>query len=436
MLNDYKVGKLMDQQLLKELREKFSFLSFDPDYGERLFFDNSGGSLRLKEAIKVKEKIDLLPDCPERYHQRATDLNDMMDKCKNDVLSVMFGAESGSLITDLTASQAMFKMVSTIIENVEGTNAVTTNIEHPSAYDSLEFYCQKNNKEFRVAKANVNTGFVDPEAIADKIDENTILLSVIASSNISGNIMDLEEMIKAARKKKPDLYIIVDAVQHMPHGTLHVEKLGIDGANFAPYKFMASRGIGFAYVSDRLSKLPHQKLLAKDDREWELGSPTPSLFASMSAVIDYVCWLGSYDSIGEMSRREKYLKGMKKIVLHERALLHRLLEGSDQIEGLRYMKNVKVFADDPDLTKRDLIVAMGIQGIDDEQLRKDYQDRGITVYERVNTSVYSKRILEAIGLTGAIRVSPFHCHTEEDIDQFLCVTKELSETKRMSKLIN
>lgn len=37
MLNDYKVGKLMDQQLLKELREKFSFLSFDPDYGERLF---------------------------------------------------------------------------------------------------------------------------------------------------------------------------------------------------------------------------------------------------------------------------------------------------------------------------------------------------------------------------------------------------------------
>ncbi|MFP3386378.1 aminotransferase class V-fold PLP-dependent enzyme, partial [Tritonibacter sp. SIMBA_163] len=83
----------------------------------------------------------------------------------------------------------MFKMVSTIIENVEGTNAVTTNIEHPSAYDSLEFYCKKNNKEFRVAKANVNTGFVDPASIADKIDENTILLSVIASSNISGNIM-------------------------------------------------------------------------------------------------------------------------------------------------------------------------------------------------------------------------------------------------------
>ncbi|MFD9627377.1 PLP-dependent aminotransferase family protein [Peribacillus muralis] len=100
----------------------------------------------------------------------------------------------------------------------------------------------------------------------------------------------------------------------------------------------------------------------------------------------------------------------------------RLLEGSDKIKGLRHMDNVKVFADYPDLTKRDLIVAIGIEG-------KDYQDRGVTIYERVNTSVYSKHILEAIGLTGAIRVSPFHCHTVDDIDKFSSVTKELSVTK-------
>ncbi|MCK1992339.1 hypothetical protein GW626_18460 [Peribacillus muralis] len=53
----------------------------------------------------------------------------------------------------------------------------------------------------------------------------------------------------------------------------------------------------------------HQKLFAKNDCVWELGSPTPALFASMSAVIDYVCWLGSYDSIGDGSRRDLYLRG-------------------------------------------------------------------------------------------------------------------------------
>lgn len=428
-MDNYGIGKLMDDELLAELRGKFAFLNYDPDYGERLFFDNSGGSIRLKEAIQVRKEIDLLPDCPERYHQRAVDFNNIMEKGTNDVVNIMFGAKSGSLMTELTASQTMFNMVGAIIENVKGENAVTTNIEHPSSYDAVEFYCKKNNKEFRVAEANKDTGFVHPEAIAEKIDEDTILLSVIASSNISGNIMDLEKIIKAARTKKPNLYIIVDAVQHMPHGTLDVERLGIDGANFAPYKFMASRGIGFAYVSERLFKLPHHKLIAKEDSVWELGSPTPALFASISSVIDYVCWLGSKDSEDpNESRRALYLKGMEKIILHERALLHRLLEGSEKIEGLRHMEKVKVFADYPDLRKRDLIVAIGIDGKDNEQLRRDYQEKGVTVYERVNTSVYSKRILEAIGLTGAIRVSPFHCHTVDEIDKFLYITKELANS--------
>lgn len=31
--------------------------------GERLFFDNSGGSLRLKEAIDVRHDIEMLSDC-------------------------------------------------------------------------------------------------------------------------------------------------------------------------------------------------------------------------------------------------------------------------------------------------------------------------------------------------------------------------------------
>ena len=49
------------------------------------------------------------------------------------------------------------------------------------------------------------------------------------------------------------------------------------------------------------------------------------------------------------------------------------------------------------------------------------------MFERVNSSVYSKRIVEAVGLTGAIRVSPLHCHTVEDIETYLRITKEMAE---------
>ena len=55
------------------------------------------------------------------------------------------------------------------------------------------------------------------------------------------------------------------------------------------------------------------------------------------------------------------------------------------------------------------------------------REMGVTVFERVNSSVYSKRIVEGVGLTGAIRVSPMHCHTVEDIEEYLRITKELAE---------
>lgn len=46
----------------------------------------------------------------------------------------------------------------------------------------------------------------------------------------------------AARAIKPDLYIVVDAVQHAPHGLIDLQKTPVDGVNIAPYKFFGCRG--------------------------------------------------------------------------------------------------------------------------------------------------------------------------------------------------
>lgn len=86
-------------------------------------------------------------------------------------------------------------------------------------------------------------------------------------------------------------------------------------------------------------------------------------------------------------------------------MLNRMLNGTDDIQGLRNISGVHVYVDTEDLTNRDLIIAMGIDDLDYTQCVAEYQKRGVTVFDRVNTSEFSKRIVEAIGLTGAIRVS-------------------------------
>jgi len=422
---EYPNGCLFDEAFQKELKGKFYYADADPIYGKRLFFENSGGSLRLRKCVEAKAEFEKFPDCPERMHERSLYLKGVVEKGTNDILETVFGAKSGALITELTASQAMFHMVGIIIENVPGTNAVVSSVEHPSAFDAVEYYCKKTGKEMRVVPVNRQTGGIDPDDVAKYVDKETCLLSIMSASNISGTIMDIETIAKMARKIQPDLYIISDAVQHAPHCCLDVEKMQIDGMNFAPYKFFGVRGCGFAYVSDRVAALPHRKLTAKAQDVFELGTSAPGNFAAAIEIINYVCDIGRH-FIGETSRRELYREGMKRIHLHERALLYRMLEGTKEIPGLRHIPGVSVCADTPDLENRDLIAAISIEGADLAQCVAEYQKRGVTVYERLRTSIYSKRILEALGLDGAIRVSPLHCHGPEDMDQFLRITGELA----------
>ena len=423
---NYPEGLLFDESYVKELKEKFYFVDADPNFGERLFFDNSGGSLRLKNAVLVKAEYEGFPDCPERGSERAKKLKKTVTDVTDELLKTVFGAEEGSIMTELTASQTMFQMVGIIMENVQGKNAVVSSLEHPSAFDAVAYYCKKMGRELRVIPADSTTGGIDPKIAASYVDNDTCLLSVMWASNVSGAINDIAEIVRLARAKKPDLFIISDAVQHAPHCKLNVGEIGLDGVNFAPYKFFGIRGCGFAYVSPRVAALPHHKLLAKDDSVFELGTSAPANFGAMREVINYVAEIGEHFLPECQDKKELYAEGMKRIHLQERGLLNRLLEGGNGHIGLRYIEGVKVFADSSDLTRRDLIAAIAIDGITLEETVKEYYKRGVVVCDRPKTSMYAERIVTALGIDGAIRVSPMHCHGREDIDRFLDVTKEIA----------
>lgn len=423
-------GKLFSCELMDQVRSKFHHIESDPLHpGKRLYFDNAGGAFRLKSALEKFNEIDSMPDCPERVHQTALFMNDIMDKALNDIRVIFNAQKEGQIITMLTASQVIWALTGAIVENVPGNNVVTTKLEHPSAFDAAVFFAKKTGKELRVAETNSTTGGVDPEAIAKLIDKDTCLLSVILASNISGAVLDIEAIAEAARFKKPDLFIIVDSVQHAPHGLINVDKVGLDGVSFAPYKFFGVRGSGIGYASSRVSELPHHRLLGKDLATWSLGSPAPAHYAVISEIVDYVCWLGRKETNSD-DRRTQYEYGMYLIKMHEQALMYRMLEGTPDIPGLRHLPDVKVYLDYEDLSKRDFIMAIELNGWGHTEAVREYERRGCIVFERVNTSIYSKRMLESFGMKGCIRVSPLHCNNTNEIDEFLKMTSEIIAMKK------
>lgn len=419
-------GELFSDALMAQIKARFHQVDHDMTGRERLFFDNAGGSFRLKSALEQFARVDAVPDNPERIHATALFLQQVQAKGTQDLRTVL-NAQGGSVYAALTASGAMFDMVRAVAENVPGTNMVTTVLEHPSSFDAMSLYAQRTGRALRVAPSNPVTGGVDVDAIVALVDADTTLLSVIYASNISGAKLDIAQIVQRARAIQPDLYIVVDAVQHAPHGLIDLHKTPVDGINIAPYKFFGCRGSGMAWVSDRAALLPHHKLAGKKPDFWDLGSAAPWQFAVMTEIVDYVCWLGGQFT-AETDRRALFATGIGRIELHERALLARLLNGSDAAGGLRHLPGVQVFLDYEDLTRRDLILAIGIEGLEFAQAVREYEQRGVIVYERVATSLYSKRMLDSFGLAGAVRVSPLHCHGVADIDRFLRVTRDMAET--------
>ena len=429
MASNIESDELFSDEVMHFVKDSFHYVDTDFKGRRRLFFDNAGGSFRLKRCVEAYANLAATPDCPERIHDTAVYLQDVQNKGQDD-LRMMLNVENGSVYTALTASKAMFDMVRVVVENVAGTNMVTTVLEHPSAFDAMEVNAERTGRELRVAKSNATTGGVDVDEIIKLVDQDTVLLSVMYASNISGAKFDIESIVNQARAIKPDLYILVDAVQHAPHDVIDLKNIPIDGMNIAPYKFFGNRGMGLAWVSDRCSVLPHDKLQGKAKTYWDLGSSDPAQYAMFSEIINYVCELGAGEVVDRQQmdvkeQRDLFVKGMQMIALHERALLSRMLNGSDKAKGLRDMPNIDVYLDYDDLTKRDLILAINFKNIEPADAVKEFDKRGVTVFERVNSSLYSKRMLESFGLEGAIRVSPLHCHSANDIDEFLAICKSM-----------
>ncbi|MFR5582997.1 MAG: aminotransferase class V-fold PLP-dependent enzyme [[Clostridium] scindens] len=299
----------------------------------------------------------------------------------------------------------------------------------------MEYYCNKTGREFRVVPANKATGGIDPDEVMKYVDKDTCLLSIMAASNIFGNIMDIKEITRRAKEINPDIYVISDAVQHAPHAVIDVEDWGVDVANFAPYKFFGIRGCGYAYVSDRVAKLPHHKLIHKEADVWNLGTPAPANYAAMMAVIDYVCDIGAHflEDADKADKRALYVEGMNRIHLQERALLYRMLEGTDEVPGLRHIDNVEVYVDMEDLTYKDLIVAMGIRNQSTSMPYRNISIAGVYRIRALKQHVLQENRRSPRDQSSLRSAYPaLHYNSTEDIDEFTENHQKIAEAYSFS----
>jgi cysteine desulfurase len=126
----------------------------------------------------------------------------------------------------------------------KGKHIITSKIEHKAVLDS----CRQLEREgFEVTYLEPDTeGLIHPEAVADAIREDTILVSLMHVNNEIGTITDIAAIGEITRAK--GVIFHVDAAQSAGKVDIDMEKEKVDLMSVCAHKIYGPKGVGALYV--------------------------------------------------------------------------------------------------------------------------------------------------------------------------------------------
>ncbi len=412
--------------LMNEVRSRFAHVDNCPFTGERIFFENAGGALTLKSVVETSARYAAIPDNQGRDNAASKALMQTITKMREDTM-MFLNAKDGQVFVGESGTELLFRIISAAIMGApDGGTVISSTLEHPASRSPALIWSETAGKTHIMVTHDDETGSIDADAYAALIQSDTRVATVIHTSPVTGMGVDIAAISNAIRTVSPDCFIVVDGIQHAAHGGLDVAAADIDAYVMSPYKIFSRHGYGVAWISDRLSNLPHNSLVGGPSDKWELGTRDTGSYATFSDVIDYFEWLGGQFS-ESTDRREKIEAAAQAIHAHEHSLTEAMLHGTGNLPGLADMDGVTILGgiDNP---RREGLVSLRVDGVEDGDLVQKLNDQGIRVHIR-KADHYSGNILKPLGMPSCVRVSLCHYNTTHEVTQFLSAMKEIIDTR-------
>lgn len=181
-------------------------------------------------------------------HDMALETEAMVNQTRKMLCQLFNGTDPNHLTFSYNASDSLNMIIQGMLS--DGDHVITSCLEHNSVLRPL--YHKEQDGTIEVSYIPFDkAGYIDPEDVKAKIQNNTKMVLLNHASNVIGTIQPLSEVGKICREA--GVYFAVDASQTAGNAKVDVQEMNIDLLAFTGHKgLLGSTGIGGSYVAEHV----------------------------------------------------------------------------------------------------------------------------------------------------------------------------------------
>jgi len=281
-----------------------------------------------------------------------------------------------------------------------GDEVVLTEMEHHASLVTWQQIGKRTGAEVKYVPVT-EEGYLDMDAAADLITDDTAMVSVVHVSNTLGTTNPVGDLADLAHDH--GAYLFVDGAQSVPNRPVDVGEIDADFFAFSGHKMCGPTGIGVLYGKEHLLESMSPYLYGGDmilkvtfeDATWnelpwkfEAGTPNIAQGIGLAEAIDYL------EDIG-MERVQHHEEGLAEYAYD------RLTEHDD----------VEVYG--PPADDRGGLVSFNVDGVHAHDLSSILNDHAVAIRAGDHCT---QPLHDKLGVSASARASFYLYNTREEVD--------------------